>query len=473
MCHHDDLHDHHASALPLQLQLSSPNSGSLQPTLLPPALQPASRPQTSLPYGHRHHHGPRALRHLRATELWEHIFSFLPLHSLTSAAQTCRRLSRIRWLIIDASHCQAAPPSALLASRSSREIPGLRSTTPSSPHTPAARPTPPTVLTPAALHYLLSKSPQILLLPPVALAAGPVLVARSVSQCTTLRHLTIRGAHLPAEAAASLRTLLPLLLSLDLSCNSLEDDGLELLAQTAPAHHLHNLDLSDNGLTAAALPHLRRLLQQTPRLRALSLAENTLGSGAGPGLATMLGDSHPALRRLSLESTALGNAGLPPLVAALAARTCGLAELLLTDCAITDEGAAHLAALVKGARSLRHLALDHNDLCPRGAADVLAALPASSLESINLWDNRIGDDGARALATALQQPSTRLASVTLRFNHFTHIAGVALANALQLSSVSDCLCSFSLVAPLRLLAPPPPPLRKLIHDSCNSSQNRR
>src|SRR5882672_2263328 len=101
----------------------------------------------------------------------------------------------------------------------------------------------------------------------------------------------------------------------------------------------------------------------------------------------------------------------------------GLTSLNLWDNEIGDDGARALAALT----GLTSLNLWDNEIGDDGAR-ALAAL--TGLTSLNLWDNEIGDDGARALAAL-----TGLTSLNLRGNQIGADGARALAALTGLTSL--------------------------------------
>lgn len=211
--------------------------------------------------------------------------------------------------------------------------------------------------------------------------------------------------------------------------------GLDRLARCSHLRTVRRLDLHRADLGPEALSTVRDL-HCAPRLRYLSLAHNTLGS-----VATLFAEPHPflALEELDLDSTDIGDddlaalarlpnlrvlrvAGSPRITPAgiaalarapflprlrtlaiggsigeggnaLAAVPGELRELVLEDARNVPVGTLAGSPLC---RALETLAMRRCNLGAREVAELVRA--PKTLEDLDLSDNPIGDDGARAIA---------------------------------------------------------------------------
>jgi len=99
---------------------------------------------------------------------------------------------------------------------------------------------------------------------------------------------------------------------------------------------------------------------------------------------------------------------------------------------ISDEGARALAAAVEASASLIHLDLGSGVGITNDGAKALAAavIKSNSMRHLELGDNQIGDEGAEALAVTIQT-STTLREVHLGGNEITDVGAKALALAVE------------------------------------------
>jgi len=241
--------------------------------------------------------------------------------------------------------------------------------------------------------------------------------------------LTAAGA---AHVAAVLRGAAPLR-QLPLSRNALGDAGAAALAAAAAgAAGLEALERQHCGIGPAGLAALAAGGGGGgwPALRSLLLCGNDLsGDGAGDAAAALLRGA-PALTSLGLAGCRLGGAGAAGLAAGLSLPGgAPLAALDLSGCELDDGAAAALAAALRAGAPLARLALGGNPAlsdvgvaalaaaaaeapgCRLERLDVsgsgigpaaLAALGAAAcLRTLSLFNTRLGDDGARALAGCL------------------------------------------------------------------------
>jgi hypothetical protein len=206
-------------------------------------------------------------------------------------------------------------------------------------------------------------------------------LAGAVESGERLAELQLRSAGIGAEGAPALAAVLAFdgaLQHLNLEDNALGDEGVVLLARALLDHpSVFRLDLGYNEMTGRGIRAIGELVAASPALRCLDLSGNNLYSRL------------PSLTPVSMSA-------LAPLGRALASPNCRL-QLLILDQADVDltglraltDGLAHNVSLV-------NLRLGENELDAR-AATLLATLLRcnASLTSLDLRDNRIGDEGAQ------------------------------------------------------------------------------
>lgn len=214
--------------------------------------------------------------------------------------------------------------------------------------------------------------------------------------------------------------------SLDLSWNCISHDGARALAAAlqATGHGLTSLDLDCNDLLDAGLAELAAALPRS-RLRTLRLGGNRIGALGARSLAAALPSS--SLEVLDLSRNQLGPAGATAIAAALTAPGCGAAGAGPSARSVGAQ--PHEPRQVPGC-TLRSLSLAVNRIGDEGAKALAGALRgAALLELLELANNMIGDRGAESLAEALSEADTSLTTLGLARNRLTHIGAAALAKA--------------------------------------------
>ena len=110
-----------------------------------------------------------------------------------------------------------------------------------------------------------------------------------------------------------------------------------------------------------------------------------------------------------------------------------LISLTLCDAEMTETGAESLASAIKVHPTLERLSCKHNPIGPIGAESLFRASRRNGiagLQEMDLWDCKIGPEGALLIACQLYKDTT-LKEVRLRYNNFGSIGGFAFAGALM------------------------------------------
>lgn len=113
-----------------------------------------------------------------------------------------------------------------------------------------------------------------------------------------------------------------------------------------------------------------------------------------------------------------------------------LSTIILTRSSIKCTLVRTFAAYMLKHKSLKHLDLSRNeigDAGARGIAKLMFTLP--TLEVVKLGDNRINNDGVRAIGAALSKPACNVEELDLQLNAFSDEAGSFLISALKNNSV--------------------------------------
>jgi hypothetical protein len=180
-------------------------------------------------------------------------------------------------------------------------------------------------------------------------------------------------------------------------------------------HLLQDLFLQDSGLRdpvalalaeairGGAMPALEALVTAGNHFRELGITElaKAIGTGSVPCLKTLdFSESHPGSGGVQAVAAALLNGATP-----------ALTELNLETTKISEEGLRALADAIRAGSvpALRLLLLHYNRLRD-GVIPILEAMATGAtprLECIGLAETRVGDDGARAIASAVSKGGMR------------------------------------------------------------------
>ncbi|KFM28037.1 RAN GTPase-activating protein 1 [Auxenochlorella protothecoides] len=227
------------------------------------------------------------------------------------------------------------------------------------------------------------------------------------------------------EALRSLRTIAEALsraplVELDLSDNALGEKGIRAAA-AAFANQVSGppwsaLPFGNVGCSVHGCAALDELLPAPAALRALRLYNNMSGDEGARHIAALLRRA-PALQEFSMVSSRVGTDGGAALFAALAGRGDTLLSLDLHDNPITHEALPQLLNLLAAAPKLRVLNLTDTGLGDAGTAAVLRTLGKVQppLESLHLALNELARRSAGALAEVLPH-LTSLRELDLREN---------------------------------------------------------
>lgn len=186
------------------------------------------------------------------------------------------------------------------------------------------------------------------------------------------------------------------------------DGGAQALARSDQISSLHELDVSACGLSPDGARVLAAAARDRP-LRALILDGNDKLAGH---LDEVLGGLDPlGLHALSLQGCGLGPGDLRPLVDAATARLLELQSLELADNELGDDGIERLATSRFAA--LRHLDLTGNAINDDGLAALAEGAVLESIESLRLGRNEFEARGGSALASSEQLRHLRALEIDL------------------------------------------------------------
>ncbi|TNV84850.1 hypothetical protein FGO68_gene11676 [Halteria grandinella] len=231
----------------------------------------------------------------------------------------------------------------------------------------------------------------------------------------------------------------PFLSFLNLSGNSIGNEGVKCIAlafkEPNTISALQSLDLSDNDITARGSPFLRDILMQSPLLE-LSIRGNFIGDNGCLKICEALRGDRTKVKRLDVSNCKIGYLGILKLldsvkanysiqaltlnrnmndlsvkpsfrsVMTLISQNHFLVELNFRQSGLGDVFAIALGEGLRNCQKLQRLDLSTNKIADAGAVAIADGLihrfSNSTLKSLNLSQNRIGDEGGKQLALMLQ-----------------------------------------------------------------------
>ncbi|XP_035377660.1 ribonuclease inhibitor-like, partial [Electrophorus electricus] len=206
---------------------------------------------------------------------------------------------------------------------------------------------------------------------------------------------------------------------------SIREEGCAALASALkknPSSHLRELNLSNNEPGVSGVKKLSDLLEDPHcKLEKLELYKCSITEEGCAALASALKKNPSShLRELNLSNNKPGHSGVKKLSDLLKDQRCTLETLQLYNCSITEEGCAALAsALKKNPSHLRELNLSYNKPGDSGVKKLSDLLedPHCKLEKLELYNCSITEEGCAALASALKKnPSSHLRELNLNYN---------------------------------------------------------
>ena len=238
---------------------------------------------------------------------------------------------------------------------------------------------------------------------------------------------------------------------LDVSHNSMQNTGVRHLAEAIKGSKtLRVLNVGFNKFTVTGVAWLADALKTNTSIRELDCSGIPLRVEG----ADHLGQSLGALEVLTLKHTPMCSMGIEKLSRGIRASStmymldlsyniignvgaailadavpecASLCRLILADANIGDDG---FVALAKAARMLIELDVTGNDISSDGVVRAVDHLKTSSVESLNLSSNYIGETGVRSLVGILTSPGTCIRELALSLNYIEDPGAHELARAL-------------------------------------------
>ncbi|KAH9598559.1 Leucine-rich repeat [Trypanosoma melophagium] len=217
-----------------------------------------------------------------------------------------------------------------------------------------------------------------------------------------------------------------------------DGDGLaRLLLERAGVAPVRVVDLVDNQLGPQQAQRIAAVLESSP-VREVLLRYNDIGKEGCDALASVINVS-TKLQLLDIRGNGLTAGCVRKLIKSISMSTA-LTRLGLSSNKIGEEGAHLLFQGLEKNAYLTSLDISLNEIGPNGAVSIarLFSLPASPLQTVQLYGNHLGAAGVNAIANAMQR-NRCIRELTLGNNHATDAATEALAEMLRENTTLEYL----------------------------------
>lgn len=247
----------------------------------------------------------------------------------------------------------------------------------------------------------------------------------------------------------------------DEACASLSSDLLKM-------KHITKIHLSETGISPTGCKELARMVRSHPSLTSLDLWQNQIGDEGAEAIATAIaGDkivpfsssnvirfghlyaasspkttttsdtpakqsNQPKPKSKSTEEVPHSPPPSSSSVSIVDAVLSPTYSLLTPSSSLSYSSSTSSSSSSSSSSILRHLELGGNNITPNGAKRLAECVAVhSTLLSLRLSDNHLGDDGAIYIAKALTSPNLSLTSLDLRNNDISNIGCQVLAVSIK------------------------------------------
>ncbi|XP_066569605.1 protein NLRC5 isoform X2 [Amia ocellicauda] len=272
-------------------------------------------------------------------------------------------------------------------------------------------------------------------------------VYETKAHCTIARRISLRECSFTKEHLAKLADILDKcaqLVKLEMCDNTLHSEGLQTLKNTlARLGSLQRLEIRNNGISREVIVNLVQELRNCPKMLSLRVRESWITAGEAAVLVSQCLDLNHNIQEIRVNRNTLhitmgscppcteqerdfprdGGLGGP-------SSTSAVKSLSFVDCGLQGHHLSFLQEVSQHCPQLQELDLSHNSIGAEGAKTLLSVLPAfthlkklsleskqtteceihllaiglnccSNIQSLNFSHNKIGDEGAKALARVL------------------------------------------------------------------------
>ena len=279
---------------------------------------------------------------------------------------------------------------------------------------------------------------------------GAVAIADSIKCCSSLHWLDLSLNRIGDEGAAALVSSLDSRsnFKLHLFGNCISDSIIARVCSMNNRELLQTLDICTNCIGDVGLACIDSLMKEwTPPLSTVKTLhtlylQSCNNSPDGIKSVAKILSRFTSLQSVSLIDMNICDEGVRLLSDSL--QWCCISVLILSQNKIGDDGARAIAHALRGCEVLSVLDLSGNGIQDAGTEALSEALSSCKLQRLTLASNCIGDDGARAIANALRGCEV-LSVLDLSGNGIQDAGTEALSEALRccklqrLSLASNCM----------------------------------
>ena len=246
----------------------------------------------------------------------------------------------------------------------------------------------------------------------------------------SITHLYVPQCYIGDQGAEMLarytKTSIPLLKVIELTENNLTTVGIQHIANIVEcSSNLNHLSVADNHICNEGIALLTST--ELPFLKRLEIYDVEMSSTGAFTLANYL-KNNISLQSLEISRNDINNDGLQAILNSLQFN-CTLIQLIAINCMFSFDGAVSLGCMLRKNKTLKYLAISVNSIgddgitaisegiqenttliqliasdcnfsC-KGAVNISKMLQNSTLQGLDISENKIGDDGITAIAKAL------------------------------------------------------------------------
>ena len=290
---------------------------------------------------------------------------------------------------------------------------------------------------------------------------GVKRLAEALKDNTTLKEINFRYHGIEGDGVKALASALEnntTLKRIDLRGNPIGDEGAKALASALEKNTaLEEISLHGCAIESAGAKDLASAIEGSKSLKSLDLHSNAIGDIGVKALASAL-NHNTSLKELNLNNCGIRIRGVRDLAEALKNNESlkilhlgsnkeiglkgfktlideikdskNLKKLDLSKNNLKDKGVEVVVDLIKDNKRLEELDLSGNGIKEKGVQALAGVLNSTILIKLNLYENKIGNEGFKFIASALKNNKT-LEEIDLDLEHSLNSVALSLVNAFE------------------------------------------